>query len=141
MQELKSWNLKHPFINGCFNWMIQNLYIGNGCFTKHPFKTGCLGFQDDETFCWKRIFSTLRDSFQCVHVSFFFLFFGDVPSLKLRVRTCQVAPGTKRKGKFIVFQPSIFRGELLVSWRVNDGNFHEISPHKVVNRKQRLVKR
>ena len=40
-----SWNLKHPFINGCFNWMIQNLYIGNGCFTKHPFKTGCLGFQ------------------------------------------------------------------------------------------------
>ena len=35
----------HPFINGCFNWMIQNLYIGNGCFTKHPFKTGCLGFQ------------------------------------------------------------------------------------------------
>ena len=26
------------FINGCFNWMIANLYnIGNGCFTKHPF--------------------------------------------------------------------------------------------------------
>ena len=20
-----AWNLKHPFINGCFNWMIQNL--------------------------------------------------------------------------------------------------------------------
>ena len=35
----------HPFINGCFNWMIPNLYIKNGCFTKHPFKTGCLGFQ------------------------------------------------------------------------------------------------
>ena len=34
-------------INGCCNWMIQNLYIGNGCFTKHPFKTGCLGFQVD----------------------------------------------------------------------------------------------
>ena len=33
------------FINGCFNWMIPNLYIGNGCFTKHPFFNGCLGFQ------------------------------------------------------------------------------------------------
>ena len=40
-----TWNLKHLFINGCFNWMIPNLYIGNGCFTKHPFKTGCLGYQ------------------------------------------------------------------------------------------------
>ena len=29
------------------NWMIPNLYIGNGCFTKHPLKTGCLGFQAD----------------------------------------------------------------------------------------------
>ena len=27
------------------NWMIPNLYTGNGCFTKHPFKTGCLGYQ------------------------------------------------------------------------------------------------
>ena len=27
--------------NGCFNWMIPNLYIGNGCFTKHPFLNGC----------------------------------------------------------------------------------------------------
>ena len=34
-----------PFINGCFNWMIPNLYIGNGCFTKHLFINGCLGFQ------------------------------------------------------------------------------------------------
>ena len=40
-----NWNPKQPFINGCFNWMIPNLYIGNGCFTKHPFKTGCLGYQ------------------------------------------------------------------------------------------------
>ena len=31
-----AWNPKQPFINGCFNWMIPNLYIGNGCFTKHP---------------------------------------------------------------------------------------------------------
>ena len=32
-----------------YKWLFQldepNLYIGNGCFTKHPFKTGCLGFQ------------------------------------------------------------------------------------------------
>ena len=33
-----------PFINGCFNWMIPNLYIENGCFTKHPFINGCSGF-------------------------------------------------------------------------------------------------
>ena len=26
--------------------MIPNLYIGNGCFTKHPFINGCLGFQE-----------------------------------------------------------------------------------------------
>ena len=46
-----SWNPKQPFINGCFNWMIPNLYIGNGCFTKHPFFNSCLGFQDgDESF-------------------------------------------------------------------------------------------
>ena len=25
--------------------MIPNLYIENGCFTKHPFINGCLGFQ------------------------------------------------------------------------------------------------
>ena len=41
-----TWNPKQPFINGCFNWMIPNLFIENGCFTKHPFKTGCLGFQE-----------------------------------------------------------------------------------------------
>ncbi len=26
--------------------MIPNLYLGNGCFTKHPFKTGCLEYQE-----------------------------------------------------------------------------------------------
>ena len=36
---------KQPFRNGCFNWMIPNLYVENGCFTKHPFINGCLGFQ------------------------------------------------------------------------------------------------
>ena len=24
----------HPFFTGCFSWMIPNLYIKNGCFTK-----------------------------------------------------------------------------------------------------------
>ena len=40
-----SWNPKQPFINGCFNWMIPNLYVENGCFTKQPFINGCLGLQ------------------------------------------------------------------------------------------------
>ena len=40
-----SWNPKHPLISGCFNWMIPILYIGNGCFTKHPIKNGCLEYQ------------------------------------------------------------------------------------------------
>ena len=35
---IPAWNPKQPFINGCFSWMIPNLYIENGCFTKHPFK-------------------------------------------------------------------------------------------------------
>ena len=56
MQNLASWNLKHLFINGCFNWMIPDLYLGNGCFTKHPFKTGCLGYQVVKNL---RIFITL----------------------------------------------------------------------------------
>ena len=40
-----TWNPKQQLINGCFNWMTPNLYIENGCFTKHPFINGCLGFQ------------------------------------------------------------------------------------------------
>ena len=40
-----TWNPKQPFINGCFNWMIPNLYVENDCFTKHPFTNACLGFQ------------------------------------------------------------------------------------------------
>ena len=28
-----------------FHWMIPNQYIKNGCFTKHPLKNGCLGYQ------------------------------------------------------------------------------------------------
>ncbi len=53
--------------NGCFNWMIPNLYIGNCRFTNHPFLNGCLGFQVSVTlqqlsnekkapFCWFRGF-------------------------------------------------------------------------------------
>ena len=30
---------------GCFHWMIPNLCLGNGCFTKHPLKNGCLEYQ------------------------------------------------------------------------------------------------
>ena len=41
---LTTWNPKQPFINGCFNWVIPNLYRENGCFTKRPFINGCLGF-------------------------------------------------------------------------------------------------
>ena len=40
-----TWNLNQPLFIGCFNWMIPNLYMKNGCCTKHPFKTGCLEFQ------------------------------------------------------------------------------------------------
>ena len=33
--------------------MIPNHYIQNGCFTKHPLKTGCLGYQDGiHVFSW-----------------------------------------------------------------------------------------
>ena len=31
-----AWNPKKTFINGCFNWMIPNLYIGN-IFYFHPY--------------------------------------------------------------------------------------------------------
>ena len=32
-----TWN--NPLLNGCCHWMSPNLYMKNGCFTKHPFKT------------------------------------------------------------------------------------------------------
>jgi len=35
----------NQFFYGCFNWMIPNHYIKNGCFTKHPLKNGSLGYQ------------------------------------------------------------------------------------------------
>ena len=31
--------------NGCFNGMIPDHHMENGCFTKHPLKMGCLGYQ------------------------------------------------------------------------------------------------
>ena len=40
-----TWNSKQPVFYGCFNWMIPNLYIKNGCSTKHPLKNGCLVYQ------------------------------------------------------------------------------------------------
>ena len=48
---ITTWNLKHLFINGCFNWMIPNHCIKNCCFTKHPFKSGCSGYQATQTSC------------------------------------------------------------------------------------------
>ena len=30
-----TWNSKQPVLYGCSGWMIPNLYLGNGCFTKH----------------------------------------------------------------------------------------------------------
>ena len=46
------WNSKQPVFYGCFNWMIPNhykldiyIYIKHCCFTKHPLKNGCLGYQ------------------------------------------------------------------------------------------------
>ena len=32
--------VNEPVFYGCFNWMIPNLYIKNGCSTKHPLKNG-----------------------------------------------------------------------------------------------------
>jgi len=34
VKERKStWYPKQPFVSGCFNWMIPNLYLGNSCLT------------------------------------------------------------------------------------------------------------
>ena len=42
----------HLFINGCFNWMMSQIFrkemVGNHHF--HPFKTGCLGYQAEQHF-------------------------------------------------------------------------------------------
>ncbi len=47
-KRVDTWNMKHPFIHGCFNWMIPNLYINRKWLeiTKHLFINGCLGFQE-----------------------------------------------------------------------------------------------
>ena len=37
--------LNNQFLMVFFNWMIPIFYMENGCFTKHPFLAGCLGFQ------------------------------------------------------------------------------------------------
>ena len=42
---IQTWNSKQPVLCCCFSWMIPNLYIGNCCLTKHPFKHGCSEFQ------------------------------------------------------------------------------------------------
>ena len=37
--------LKH-LINSWFKWIIANLWMGHGCFVKHPFQSSCLEFQE-----------------------------------------------------------------------------------------------
>ena len=44
-----------------YKWMFQlddskSLYIENGCFTKHPLKAGCLGFQVHLRSCANQIY-------------------------------------------------------------------------------------
>ena len=58
-------NIKQPFIIGCFNWMIPNHYTKNGCFTKHPFINGCLGFQVKLV---SYIYSPLRELAAVIHL-------------------------------------------------------------------------
>ena len=43
---IKTWNSIQPVFYGCFNLMIPNHCINNGCFTKHPLKDGCVGYQE-----------------------------------------------------------------------------------------------
>ena len=41
-----TWYPKAPLFNGWLSIGCKpNLYIGNGCFPKQPFKPGCLGYQ------------------------------------------------------------------------------------------------
>ena len=52
-------------LDGCFNWMIPNHYMKHGCFTKHSFKTGCLGFQVDmKAMPYFFVFKGVRGCFQ-----------------------------------------------------------------------------
>jgi len=44
-REDNTWYPKPIWFNGCFSWMIPNLYINIVVFTKYPLKIGCLGFQ------------------------------------------------------------------------------------------------
>ena len=36
--------MKHQFLNGCFNWMIPNLYIGNAWKSQFPSTQNWLAF-------------------------------------------------------------------------------------------------
>ena len=63
-----------PFMNGWFNGMIPNLYIEDGCFTKHPFTNGCLGFQ-----VWLVVFGWIEKPF--IRCFFFSGFSGAMRNL------------------------------------------------------------
>ena len=65
------WNSKHPlFFFGCFNGMIPNLYMGDGCFTKDPLWNGCLSFQE-----WNDI-GLHRGNQSGTHSDFYTFLFG-----------------------------------------------------------------
>ena len=80
---MNTWNPKQPFTNGCLNWMIPNLYIENGCFTKHPFIFGCLGFQVYIRHHLSRSQCNYCTYFDMEHVSF--LFWGTEDPLFVKV--------------------------------------------------------
>ena len=61
--------------------------------------------------CWRSGISSPKSTC-CKHIHMF----RSLPSLKLTVHTCQVSPSPEAS----VFQPSIFRCELLVSGRVHN---------------------
>ena len=48
-QQLFTWfppnNQFNQFFMPLSIWMIPNRYVKDGCFTKHPFENGCLGYQ------------------------------------------------------------------------------------------------
>ena len=125
------------FINGCFNGMIPNLYIENGCFTKHPFINGCLGLQ--VVICHKsRVPETLKQ-FQPILkiVRLFFPKIGDNKTIHFQQKnTPQNEHGTHKNwwcasmflllktGYFQVNQPFVF----------GEGTFPETNSHDVLDR-------
>ena len=94
---IHAWYPKHQFLNGCFNWMIPNLYIKNGCFTKHPLKNGL--FRVPGWICCST--TSLQKGFRCTKIDFetpksveTVRFFGSHPAKTFgcRLRTMGLLP-------------------------------------------------